>query len=115
MEVIDNFYNCTNIYYSLLIYCDEKPDNLIKELETQDFPILVLDNLYMFDYHELHNRMFCMHVSKLNDLLFFKQNDISQFTVIFCYDDLSYEKVLKIIKTKKPSCEENIVITKIFF
>ena len=47
------------------------------------------------------------------DLLFHKKNNIHEYSVIFCIDSV-FDKVNDVLSKRKPSCLENIYITKIY-
>jgi hypothetical protein len=115
MEIINNFNNNINIYHSLILYNEDIPYDLINKLKVEDYPIVTLSKIDDITELEINYRMFVMHDSKFNELLYFKNNNIYQYSIIFCCDDRSYDNVINILHNKKPDCIENIIITKIFF
>ena len=116
MEIINNFNNNINIYHSLILYNEDIPPyDLINKLKINDYSVVLLSKIDDIAQLEINNRMFVIHDSKLDELLYFKNNNIYQYSIIFCCDDRSYENVIKVLHNKKPDCVENIIITKIFF
>ena len=114
MDIIDIFYTNLNIYYSLLIYDEIPPYDLIKELEINDYPVSLIPNISKLRKFERNTRMFVIKHSDLNELLFLKQNNIYQYNIIFCTNSPSFKKVHEVLSDKKPECIENVIITKIF-
>jgi hypothetical protein len=112
MEFIDTYYTNLNIYYGLIIY-NNKPHDLIKSMLVNDYPVTILENISQIEDLEINNRIFAIHEDSLRELIFVKDNNMRQFSIVFCLDD-TFENVINIYEEKKPICEENIIITKIF-
>lgn len=112
MNIIDEYFSGLNIYFSLLVYRSDIPYELVGELKEADYPVVVVHDLSELDYYEINYRLFVIEVDKLGALMHAKANCIEQFNVIFCMDD-TFDSVLSLLEDKKPSCVENILITKI--
>lgn len=112
MNFIEEYYDNINIYFSLIIYDDEPPHHLISNLKARDYPIILLNDFTDLDFTEMHHRMFVVHIDQFQELLFVKQNDIHQYSVIFCLGD-TMKHIECILLNEKPKCVENILITKI--
>lgn len=110
MNIINEFNTNLNIYYTLIVY-KQLPDNLIKELETFDYSVYVIHDFENLEIHEINNRMIFIHLDLLPELIFIKNNDISQYTIIYCHE--TYQETLDILENSKPKCNEDILIIKI--
>lgn len=111
MNIIDDYFSGLNIYFSLLVYRSDIPHQLVEELKRADYPVVILHDLTDLDFYEINHRMFVIDVGLFAELMFLK--GIAQYSVIFCMDDDTFDCILSVIEEKKPSCVENILITKI--
>ena len=110
MEFIEEYFHNLNIYYSLIVYDEQIPHDLIRQLESRDYPVCTIHDVDTIDI--VNQRIFVCNLEVFGKLLFSKNNDISQFTVIFCVGSV-YSDVVAHIKQSAPSCSENVLITKI--
>ena len=111
MDYINQFYENLNIYYSLIVYDGDPPHDLITELEYEDFPVVLLRDIGALNYYVENHRMFVIHKSQLNELVFTRHNDLTEFNIIFCINNAGFDSVLNVLETNKPSSAENIFIT----
>jgi hypothetical protein len=115
MDFINYIYKNINIYYSLVIYDDTNtPTEFVKLLNLNDYPSKIINNIAEIEEIEHNIRIFVIHVDTFNELLFIKNNNIYQYTIIFCINDNCFNSIQNALIDKKPECHENILITKIF-
>lgn len=112
MNIIDEYYSNLNIYFSLLVYRSDIPYELIGELKEDNYPVVVVRDLRELDYYELNYRLFVIDIDKLGELIHAKQNCVEQYSAVFCAND-TFDDVMNLLEEKKPSCVENILVTKI--
>ncbi len=110
MNIINEFNTNLNIYYTLIVY-KTLPYNLIKELENYDYSVYVINDFDNLEIHEINSRVIFIDINLLPELLFIKNNDLSQYTVIYCHD--TYQETLDLLEINKPKCNEDILIIKI--
>ena len=118
MDTIDELNDSLNIYYSLIVFsntCNQrKKERLLQCLRTKDYAVTEVMDVQRMDSLQLRYRTFMINCDLLHELLFIKHNDIYEYNVIHCIDDIAYERVLELLEEKKPSCQENVYITKIY-
>lgn len=114
MDIIDGFYTNMNIYYSLVLYDDIIPEELVKELELADYPVVVVNKINDIEILEMNHRMFVLNINMMKELLHMKNNSLHEYSVIFCINDLSFLKTNNIMLENKPISYEKIYITKIY-
>lgn len=113
MNIINEYYSSLNIYFSLLVYRDDIPYELVGELKQADFPVVIVHDLNELDFLEINYRMFVIKQEMLSAVLYAKHNAIDQYSVLFCMGDDTFDYVVDVLKDKTPSCVENILVTKI--
>lgn len=122
MDFIKNIYENINVYFSLLIYDDECDtvylEKLMNELNIYDYPVKYIENIKdiknIEKYEHVSARIFAIHKDHFNELCFVKNNNMLQYNVIFCTNTLSFNSITDSLELIKPTCQENIIITKIF-
>lgn len=122
MDLINNIYDNINVYFSLIIYDDDaeaaKLEKLMNNLDKHDYPVKYIDNIKdiknIENYEHVSARVFAIHKDHFNELCFVKNNNMLQYNVIFCVNDQCFNSIMDSLEYIKPSCRENIIITKIF-
>ena len=112
MNFIDEFYENLNIYYSLIIYDHDPPYDLVRQMRLNDYPVIILYNVNEIEHYEINNRVFVIDKNLLKELLFVKNNNIHEYTVMFCMND-TFETVCEILDDSKPNSIESVYITSI--
>lgn len=122
MDFIKYIYENINVYFSLIIYDNEtditKLEKTILHLEELDYPVKYIENIKdiknIEKYEHVSARIFAIHKDHFNELCFVKNNNMLQYNVIFCTNTLSFNSITDSLELIKPTCQENIIITKIF-
>lgn len=122
MDLINNIYDNINVYFSLIIYDDDtecaKLEKLMNSLDKHDYPVKYIDNIKdiknIENYEHVSARVFAIHKDHFNELCFVKNNNMLQYNVIFCINNQCFNSIMDSLEYIKPSCRENIIITKIF-
>ena len=110
MNIINEFNTNFNIYYTLIVY-KMVPYDLIKELESFDYSVYIINDFENLEINEINNRVIFIDINLLPELFFIKNNDISQYTIIYCHE--TYQETLDLLEKNKPKCNEDILIIKI--
>ena len=122
MDFIKYIYENINVYFSLIIYDNETDtvylEKLMNDLNIYDYPVKYIENIkdikHIEKYEHVSARIFAIHKDHFNELCFVKNNNMLQYNVVFCMNTPSFNSITNSLESIKPSCQENIIITKIF-
>ena len=122
MDFIKYIYENINVYFSLIIYDNEtditKLEKTILHLEEWDYPVKYIEDIkdikHIEKYEHVSARIFAIHKDHFNELCFVKNNNMLQYNVIFCMNNTCFNGITDSLELIKPTCQENIIITKIF-
>lgn len=108
MEFIDYITSSINIYNSLIIYDNKSYDieSFTYNMYNKDYPIGYFDENIPIDVLENKYRMILLPYDKFLDYLFYKNNDLTNITVIFCLHKYNY--IINKLSIHKPKIEEDI-------